>query len=109
MSSPTDYLKLSIRTALQNNNNENPVPKTDFPCSICRYEVKHNHKAIQCTSCELWVHIKCNGISVDEYTQRQNNNLENPNLVDNELWSCMLCILNERSAFFHLLLLVILN
>ena len=103
--SPTDYLLQSVRAARQNNINKRKnepneisvLPK--FPCSICNFEVKHNDRSILCTACDLWVHIKCNGISVNEYIERQQRNRDNPELVDNELWSCMTCILKERSAY----------
>ena len=29
--------------------------------------VNSNQKALKCTNCELWVHIKCNGTSNKEY------------------------------------------
>ena len=102
---PTDYLIKSIRNARQNNINKNNTSKENsnqkpkFPCSICNFEVKHNDKSIQCTTCEQWVHIKCNGITVNEYTERQQRNRDFPELVDTELWLCMMCILNERSDF----------
>ena len=66
MSSPTDYLINSIRASkhLHNVNNNETVK---YPCGVCSFEVKHNDKSILCSSCNLWVHIKCNGISVDEY------------------------------------------
>ena len=67
MSSTTDYLIESIKAAKLNTNNNKSKP-VKFPCSICKCEVKNNDKSIQCTTCELWVHIKRNGISVEEYT-----------------------------------------
>ena len=38
-----------------------------FPCGICNKTVKSNHKAIQCDSCDLWIHIGCNDILDAEY------------------------------------------
>ena len=100
MSSTTDYLIESIK-AINLNNKNKPVK---FPCSICNCEVKNNDKSIQCTTCELWVHIKCNGISVEEYTKRQHRNRDNPELEDGELWSCMKCVLENRSNFVPFIL-----
>ena len=45
------------------------------------------------------MHIRCNGISVDEYVERQKRNRDNPELEANELWSCMKCVVDDRSDF----------
>ena len=34
---------------------------------ICKKSVNKNQKAIKCSVCSEWVHIKCNGVSVNEY------------------------------------------
>ena len=60
-----DYLIESIKASKNNLMNQKSPPK--FPCGACNLEVKHNDKAIFCTSCLRWVHIKCNGTTVDEY------------------------------------------
>ena len=97
MSTPTDFLIHSIRTNKfsQNNNNNN----VKHPCGICNFEVKHNDKAILCTSCDFWTHIKCNGTSTEEYKNRQQRNSENSDLVEDEPWSCLKCVINNRSDF----------
>ena len=94
-----DYLIQSIRDTQMSNNTDTKSSKNKvkFPCSICNFDVKNNDKSIQCTTCEFWVHIRCNGISVDEYKERQKRNRGNPELIDGELWSCMKCVLNSRS------------
>ena len=38
-----------------------------YPCSICQKNVNADQKSIFCTSCNHWVHIKCNGTPVSEY------------------------------------------
>ena len=38
-----------------------------YPCGICKKSVDKNQKAINCSVCTRWVHIKCNGVSVNEY------------------------------------------
>ena len=102
MVSPCDFLVQSIRNALSNNTNnrctDSNIPEPIFPCSICNYDVKHNHKAIFCTSCDQWVHIKCNNISVDEYKKLQLHNSDNPE-SESDPWFCMKCVLLERSDF----------
>ena len=34
-----------------------------FPCLICNEHVKKNAKAVQCTLCQLWVHVTCQGLA----------------------------------------------
>jgi len=38
---------------------------------ICDRPVARNHYALQCDSCDQWVHIKCDGISKEEYKRFQ--------------------------------------
>jgi len=94
---PTDFLIDSIRT--HNLTNQNVI-EVKFPCGICNYEVKHNNKAILCSTCDKWIHIKCNGISIDEYKIRLNNNRDNPDLTENEIWECLKCITKKRAEIF---------
>ena len=96
-----DYLIQSIRDTQMSNNTDTKSSKNKvkFPCSICKFDVKNNDKSIQCTTCEFWVHIRCNGITVNEYIERQVRNRDNPDLIGNELWSCMKCVLMDRSDF----------
>ena len=42
-----------------------------YPCAICDLPVARNHYALQCDSCDQWVHIKCDGISKEEYKRFQ--------------------------------------
>ena len=37
------------------------------PCSICKFRVHKNHKAIFCNICHLWTHLKCTPLSLSEY------------------------------------------
>ena len=37
------------------------------PCSICKFRVHNNHKAIFCNICHLWTHLKCTPLSLSEY------------------------------------------
>ena len=47
-----------------------------FPCSKCNRAVAKNHRAIQCDSCNQWIHIKCNKISETQYLKlcQEDNN-----------------------------------
>mgnify|MGYP001800302001 FL=1 len=55
-----------------------------FPCGICSKVVKKNHKAVQCDTCNLWIHIKCNRI--DKFTH------ESLKDEPEHAWYCISCI-----------------
>ena len=55
-----------------------------YPCGICHKNIPDNHKSVFCSNCNLWVHIKCNNISVSEYRGLQNES-------DNVPWFCIKC------------------
>ena len=38
-----------------------------YPCGIFHKAVTANDKAVHCESCNTWVHIACNGTSIDDY------------------------------------------
>ena len=67
------------------------VSNKKFPCSICNKNVLNNQKAIQCDSCNLWCHIKCDGTSSETY---------NYLLLSDETvsWHCLLC----KIKFHHI-------
>ena len=60
-----------------------------FPCGICCKPVACNHRAVQCDVCDLWIHIKCNSTSPNEYEKLMNSE---------EHWSCNKCF-NENIPF----------
>ena len=53
-----------------------------FPCKICRLNVKKNAKAIQCDLCKYWVHIECNHLDYIDYKYFQGSN---------DPWFCATC------------------
>ena len=59
----------------------------NFPCGICQKVVKTNQKAIQCDSCDFWIHVGCNDISASEYEDLKN---------DENLWYCLACIIKSN-------------
>ena len=56
-----------------------------FPCKIYEKPVARNHRAIQCDSCNLWIHIKCDQISPQSLKHLQSNNAK---------WCCIKCFAN---------------
>ena len=66
-------------------NSPNPLKTSlKYPCSICNKPVLKNQCAIECDSCELWVHNKCNGTSSDEYETIKT-------LGELAAWECLKC------------------
>ena len=55
-----------------------------------------------CSNCLHWIHIKCNGISVEEYKFRMKRNRDNPYFIENDKWTCLNCVIAERSDTFPL-------
>ena len=41
------------------------------PCGVCKKTVGENHRAILCSLCGLWVHIKCNFLDSKDYASFQ--------------------------------------
>ena len=93
-----DFLVDSIRNS--NLSSQSKKLNSKFPCGICKFEVKHNHKAIFCTNCDSWVHIKCDGTSIEDYKIMMKNNRDNDELIENEIWECLNCIINQRAIIF---------
>ena len=65
------------------------------PCGICQKNVNQNQKYLVCMTCKYWIHIKCNGSSVNEY-----ENITIPGKQNNLNWVCTKCeILNLANTF----------
>ena len=61
-------------------------------CGLCSRAVLNGHKAVQCDSCEMWIHNECSYISLGEY-----ETLENTNCT----WICPKCeVLKFSDSFF---------
>ena len=54
------------------------------PCGICHKNVHANCKSVYCNNCNLWVHLKCNNISIPEYNKLQDE-------ADDVPWFCLNC------------------
>ena len=68
-----NYLIASLKQSKGLNKNVN-TGIHPYPCGICQKNVNMNQKAIECTSCNLWIHIKCNGTTIDEHNNIMGNN-----------------------------------
>ena len=64
-----------------------PKSNIKFPCGICNKSVKSNQKAVQCDSCDLWIHIVCNNTTNPEYELLKHQD---------DLWFCSLCIIKKN-------------
>ena len=70
-----------------------------YPCGICQKNVGNNQKAVYCNMCELWIHIKCNGTTNEEYNQLIDENINNNTSVNKE-WHCKKCTIINRAQIF---------
>ena len=62
------------------------------PCSMCKFQVHNNHKAIFCNICHLWTHLKCTLLSLSEYNDLTHSHDD---------WYCPSC-LSDTFPFNHL-------
>ena len=60
--------------------------KADYPCIACKAHVKKNDKAVQCSLCQLWVHVTCEGMA-DECFKVLANASKNGGMY----WACRSC------------------
>ena len=58
-----------VLEAIRNDQNLSTPNNLKFPCSICNKNVLENQKAIQCDSCNMWCHIKCDGTPIETYNK----------------------------------------
>ena len=65
------------------------MPNYKFPCAVCNKPVKCNQKGLQCNTCEIWVHLKCTDLNLEQYEFLEVN-------VDNPFY-CLNC--NPRASY----------
>ena len=61
----------------------------NIPCGLCGKSVNSNHKAVQCDICNFWIHIKCNGLTANDYESLK---------LSDDPWFCNNCT-NEALPF----------
>ena len=72
-----------------------------YPCGICQKNVNINQKAIECTSCRKWIHIRCNGTPVDDYNKLIDHNwCLTSKQIEDEPWLCNKCIIANMATIF---------
>ena len=72
-----------------------------YPCGICQKNVNNNQKAIECTKCKFWIHIKCNGTSINEYNKIIEDNFTLTEVeIDNKEWLCKKCEISNMAEIF---------
>ena len=63
--------------------------------------VNNNQKAIECSSCKYWIHIKCNGTSNNEYNEMLTaNSLISPEEIAAKTWFCNKCQISNMAQLF---------
>ena len=92
-----NYLIESLKQ--QNNYYKNNINATHpHPCGICQKNVNQNQKYLECSSCKYWIHIKCNGSSIEEYHTIMGNKTV---LTDVQLdWHCNKCKILKLANIF---------
>ena len=65
---------------------------TNCVCSVCKRTIRKNQNSICCNINMLWVHAKCDNLSLDQFQQLCNEE-------DGVPWCCSMCISN--SLPFH--------
>ena len=72
-----------------------------YPLLHLSKECKCQSEIHFCTSCNHWVHIKCNGTPVSEYNtmMEANTNLSEYE-INNSTWDCSKCMIIKTSKIF---------
>lgn len=92
-----------ISEDLDYNAKKAPSRNLKYPCSICNNSVMSNQKSIECTSCGLYAHTKCDGTSDEEYLRLME---EFTNLKDEGSsslgtpWFCLKCRIRSNHIIF---------
>ena len=50
----------------------NEEKKEVDPCSVCKFVVEKDMKALECDQCKMWCHIECGGVSPETYSMLMN-------------------------------------
>ena len=53
-----------------------------FPYKICNIDLNNKDRAVQCDTCQFWIHTECNKLNYIDYKYLQEFN---------DLWYCISC------------------
>lgn len=67
-------------------NLQNPGPTSRFPCGTCIRPCISNQKLVFCDRCSTWFHVRCQGLSNEEFIQLGRSSEE---------WLCNVCRLSS--------------
>ena len=99
MDTTTNILNYLTDSIKQSNNTINATHP--YPCGICKKNVNKNQKVIECTQCNQWIHIKCNGTSLQDYNiMLETNNILSEEEIADLTWICNKCKIIENSHIF---------
>ena len=99
MDTTTNILNYLTDSIKQSNNTINATHP--YPCGICKKNVNKNQKAIECTQCNQWIHIKCNGTSLEDYNiMLETNNILSEEEIADLTWICNKCKIIENAHIF---------
>ena len=71
------------------------------PVVFVKKNVNKNQKAILCSNCAHWIHIKCNGTSIMDYNQMiEYNSTLSDEEIENCEWLCNKCQILKTSQIF---------
>ena len=72
-----------------------------YPCGICQKNVNINQKAIECSLCKHWIHIKCNSTTNEEYDKMMEiNSLLTDAEIETREWYCNKCQISNMAKIF---------
>ena len=83
---PQDLKIILLILSLSGDIEMNPGPVA-YPYTVCSNAVKKNQRAILCSTCDIWTHTRCCGVSTSKY-QILSDHVENP-------WLCPGCLMAE--------------
>lgn len=70
---PASLTYLTLLLLLCGNISCNPGPVQMVFCGFCSREVVESDATVCCDSCDKWIHISCDSLSIDDYKDMVDN------------------------------------